>query len=196
MELFVESLLLKSTQITISRNAKTLTPSHMKQCILSESRFDFLKDLVKDIPDASAQEDSENNLLFDATMEGVESPSLSTANSCNRETSQDENKKPSTVIRYGPPIPHDVACATTSSSTLSRRTSRSRANSRSNSNSFKRETSSTHSVEDETESEDTSDGDEKPAKIPKLIVEDVPPLIPILNQSKNDVLIIDEDYDN
>lgn len=48
-------------QITQSRNAKTLTPSHMKQCILSESRFDFLKDLVKNIPDASVQEDIENN---------------------------------------------------------------------------------------------------------------------------------------
>lgn len=41
--MFIESLLKKSTQITQSRNAKTLTPSHMKQCILSESRFDFLK---------------------------------------------------------------------------------------------------------------------------------------------------------
>lgn len=63
MELFVESLLTKSMQITQSRNAKTLTPSHMKQCILSENRFDFLKDLVKDIPDASIQEDNENNAL-------------------------------------------------------------------------------------------------------------------------------------
>lgn len=60
LELFVESLLTKSAQITQARNAKTLTPSHMKQCILSESRFDFLKDLVKNIPDATAQEDSEN----------------------------------------------------------------------------------------------------------------------------------------
>ncbi|GLV45541.1 Negative Cofactor 2alpha [Carabus blaptoides fortunei] len=58
-ELFVESLLTKSAQITQTRNAKTLTPSHMKQCILSESRFDFLKDLVKNIPDATTQEDSE-----------------------------------------------------------------------------------------------------------------------------------------
>ncbi|KAF2897429.1 hypothetical protein ILUMI_08755 [Ignelater luminosus] len=48
-------------QITQARSAKTLTPSHMKQCILSESRFDFLKDLVKNIPDPSAQEDNENN---------------------------------------------------------------------------------------------------------------------------------------
>lgn len=43
LEMFIESLLKKSSQITQSRNAKTLTPSHMKQCILSESRFDFLK---------------------------------------------------------------------------------------------------------------------------------------------------------
>lgn len=55
-------------QITLSRNAKTLTPSHMKQCILSESRFDFLKDLVKDIPDASVQEDNENNAIFEESL--------------------------------------------------------------------------------------------------------------------------------
>ncbi|KAF5304623.1 hypothetical protein FQR65_LT07905 [Abscondita terminalis] len=61
LELFVESLLKKSMQITQARNAKTLTPSHMKQCILSESRFDFLKDLVKNVPDPSAQEDNEND---------------------------------------------------------------------------------------------------------------------------------------
>lgn len=68
LELFVESLLKKSMQITLSRNAKTLTPSHMKQCILSESRFDFLKDLVKDIPDASVQEDNENNAIFEESL--------------------------------------------------------------------------------------------------------------------------------
>ena len=28
-----------------------------KQCILSESRFDFLKDLVKNLPDASGPDD-------------------------------------------------------------------------------------------------------------------------------------------
>lgn len=64
----MESLLKKSMQITQSRNAKTLTPSHMKQCILSESRFDFLKDLVKDIPDASVQEDNENNAIFEESL--------------------------------------------------------------------------------------------------------------------------------
>ncbi|XP_059483752.1 dr1-associated corepressor [Neocloeon triangulifer] len=51
LELFVESLLTKAVQITTARNAKTLTPSHMKHCILSESRFDFLKEFVKTVPD-------------------------------------------------------------------------------------------------------------------------------------------------
>ncbi|XP_071449875.1 uncharacterized protein NC2alpha [Hetaerina americana] len=51
LELFVESLLTKTMEITSAKNAKTLSPSHMKHCIFSESRFDFLKDLVKSLPD-------------------------------------------------------------------------------------------------------------------------------------------------
>ncbi|OXU21108.1 hypothetical protein TSAR_013670, partial [Trichomalopsis sarcophagae] len=57
LELFVHSLLTKTMQITSAKQAKTLSPSHMKQCILSESRFDFLKDLVKNLPDASGPDD-------------------------------------------------------------------------------------------------------------------------------------------
>lgn len=60
LELFVESLLTKSSSITNSRNAKTLSPSHLKQCIMSESRFDFLKDLVKLVPDIAMEEGSLN----------------------------------------------------------------------------------------------------------------------------------------
>ncbi|KOC59822.1 Dr1-associated corepressor [Habropoda laboriosa] len=44
-------------EITSAKNAKTLSPSHMKQCILSESRFDFLKDLVKSLPDVSGPDE-------------------------------------------------------------------------------------------------------------------------------------------
>ncbi|CAH0718429.1 unnamed protein product, partial [Brenthis ino] len=46
-------------QVTMQRNAKTLSPSHVKQCILAESRFDFLRDLVKNIPDVTAAEERE-----------------------------------------------------------------------------------------------------------------------------------------
>lgn len=51
LELFVESLLTKAVEITSARSAKTLSPAHLKQCILAENRFDFLKDLVVSIPD-------------------------------------------------------------------------------------------------------------------------------------------------
>ncbi|XP_052888516.1 uncharacterized protein LOC128297007 [Anopheles moucheti] len=57
LELFVESLLTKTLKITNARNAKTLSTSHMKQCIISESRFDFLRDLVKNIPDMGINEE-------------------------------------------------------------------------------------------------------------------------------------------
>ncbi|XP_054284026.1 dr1-associated corepressor [Macrosteles quadrilineatus] len=57
LELFVESLLTKAMEITSAKNAKTLTPSHMKKCILSEQRFDFLKDLVKSVQDSATGDD-------------------------------------------------------------------------------------------------------------------------------------------
>ncbi|XP_065369150.1 dr1-associated corepressor homolog [Calliphora vicina] len=60
LELFVESLLTKTLKITNSRNAKTLSTSHMKQCIMSEQRFDFLRELVRSIPDISVAEEAAN----------------------------------------------------------------------------------------------------------------------------------------
>ncbi|XP_016929745.1 dr1-associated corepressor [Drosophila suzukii] len=61
LELFVESLLTKTLRITNARNAKTLSPSHMRQCIVSEKRFDFLKELVRNIPDISVAEEAAYN---------------------------------------------------------------------------------------------------------------------------------------
>ncbi|KAM9836483.1 dr1-associated corepressor [Aulostomus maculatus] len=59
LELFLESLLTKACQVTQSRNAKTMTTSHLKQCIELEQQFDFLKDLVATVPDM--QGDGEDN---------------------------------------------------------------------------------------------------------------------------------------
>lgn len=69
LELFVESLLTKSSSITNSRNAKTLSPSHLKQCIMSESRFDFLKDLVKTVPDIAMEEGAPSTSLEESSGE-------------------------------------------------------------------------------------------------------------------------------
>uniref|UniRef100_A0A3B3TLR7 Dr1-associated corepressor n=1 Tax=Poecilia latipinna TaxID=48699 RepID=A0A3B3TLR7_9TELE len=55
LELFLESLLTKACQVTQSRNAKTMTMSHLKQCIELEQQFDFLKDLVASVPDMQGE---------------------------------------------------------------------------------------------------------------------------------------------
>ncbi|XP_053212072.1 myotubularin-related protein DDB_G0290005-like [Panonychus citri] len=62
LELFVESLLTESSKITKSRNARTLTPSHLKACITSNSQFSFLREFVSTIPDIqSVGEDGEHS---------------------------------------------------------------------------------------------------------------------------------------
>uniref|UniRef100_A0A669CPM1 Dr1-associated corepressor n=1 Tax=Oreochromis niloticus TaxID=8128 RepID=A0A669CPM1_ORENI len=55
LELFLESLLTKACQVTQSRNAKTMTTAHLKQCIELEQQFDFLKDLVAAVPDMQGE---------------------------------------------------------------------------------------------------------------------------------------------
>ncbi|XP_067877827.1 dr1-associated corepressor [Heterodontus francisci] len=67
LELFLNSLLTKACHVTQSRNAKTMTTSHLKQCIELEQQFDFLKDLVASVPDI--QGDNEDN-----HMEGDKTP--------------------------------------------------------------------------------------------------------------------------
>ncbi|XP_036601208.1 dr1-associated corepressor-like [Trichosurus vulpecula] len=61
LELFLESFLKKACQVTQSRNAKTMTTSHLKQCMELEQQFDFLKDLMATMP--NMQEDGEDNHL-------------------------------------------------------------------------------------------------------------------------------------
>ncbi|CAH2324948.1 dr1-associated corepressor [Pelobates cultripes] len=57
LELFLESLLKKACQVTQTRSAKTMTTSHLKQCIELEQQFDFLKDLVATVPDMQGETD-------------------------------------------------------------------------------------------------------------------------------------------
>jgi len=59
LELFVENLLKKANDITSQRGARTLTPSHLKMCIKSEKRFDFLKELVSTVPDVQGDHDGD-----------------------------------------------------------------------------------------------------------------------------------------
>ncbi|CAL1262647.1 unnamed protein product [Larinioides sclopetarius] len=57
LELFVESLVTKTSLITKGRNAKTLTTSHLKSCVLSDNSFAFLRELVASVPDVQGEEE-------------------------------------------------------------------------------------------------------------------------------------------
>ncbi|KAL0810348.1 hypothetical protein ABMA28_010500 [Loxostege sticticalis] len=88
-------------QVTVARNAKTLSPSHVKQCILAESRFDFLRDLVKNIPDVSVAEEKE-------MMSAESSPNSSRFSDASapprRIVREDSNSSSSCDIRVPPPL--------------------------------------------------------------------------------------------
>ncbi|RWS07532.1 dr1-associated corepressor-like protein [Dinothrombium tinctorium] len=62
LEMFVETLLKESRKITISRNARTLTPTHLKASILGNDQFAFLKDVVSSIPDIQQSGDEESDV--------------------------------------------------------------------------------------------------------------------------------------
>jgi len=72
LELFVENLLKKANQVTLERGARTLTPSHLKMCIKSEKRFDFLKELVSTVPDLQGDHDEPLALYQNMTGETQE----------------------------------------------------------------------------------------------------------------------------
>ncbi|XP_059087912.1 dr1-associated corepressor-like [Tigriopus californicus] len=60
LELFVETLLKRMDATMTERGARTMTPGHLKLCIHSEPRFDFLKDLVLDVPDLAPDNGEES----------------------------------------------------------------------------------------------------------------------------------------
>ncbi|XP_054710850.1 dr1-associated corepressor-like [Uloborus diversus] len=72
LELFVESLVTKASLITKSRNAKTLTPSHLKSCVLADSNLEFLRELVSSIPDVQGEDEQGNACLLDGNLSGGE----------------------------------------------------------------------------------------------------------------------------
>lgn len=57
LEMFIENLLIKASSVTKARNAKVLTPSHVKQAVLNEKQFDFLKDIMAAIADVQQDND-------------------------------------------------------------------------------------------------------------------------------------------
>ncbi|XP_046712532.1 dr1-associated corepressor isoform X3 [Silurus meridionalis] len=58
LEMFLISLLTKTSLITQSKNSRVMSISHMKQCIESEKLFDFLKELAEQASGSSAAKES------------------------------------------------------------------------------------------------------------------------------------------
>jgi hypothetical protein len=178
----------------------------MKQCILSESRFDFLKDLVKNIPDASAQEDNENNAIFEANLHKLEDSDIKHESqpppiidlskpeiAANFYTEQSTSTGRTPVIQYGPKVTQVET---------------------------KKLNFSINSLIDQTKEEPKLHITvAEPVPVPPLVptrgipsnsnvhentapinCDNIPPLIPIshhyYSQNTEDNLCIDEDYDN
>lgn len=51
IEMFLESILKSAGSVTDGRKAKTMTTSHLKECIMNDKRLDFLHPLVVNEPD-------------------------------------------------------------------------------------------------------------------------------------------------
>lgn len=98
LEIFVESLLTKASQVTRARNARTLTPAHLKASINAESQFSFLRDMVAAVPDFQ-------NALEDEALlpcEPTSSSSVQTAFPTTRLLSRPRSVRTATVRRGRP----------------------------------------------------------------------------------------------
>lgn len=56
VEMFLVSILEHTGEVTKERKAKTMSTSHLKECINKENMFDFLKDVVATVPDMQSED--------------------------------------------------------------------------------------------------------------------------------------------
>ncbi|PFX25417.1 DNA polymerase epsilon subunit C-like [Stylophora pistillata] len=88
LEMFVQSLVERASDYTKARNAKTMTTSHLKRCITSENQFDFLKDLVANVPDLPSNEEEKDGEPKPKRKRMPKPPAQ------NKEKKKSEKKKP------------------------------------------------------------------------------------------------------
>jgi histone H3/H4 len=58
VELFVRELVTAGADVADEQDSVTLNLSHIRRCVLQQPRFDFLKDIVKEIPDEELPKES------------------------------------------------------------------------------------------------------------------------------------------
>lgn len=61
LEMFLESLLREASHITKSRNARTLTTSHLKAAVNRKDEFAILRDLLATIPCNDTQQQDQSD---------------------------------------------------------------------------------------------------------------------------------------
>lgn len=81
----MESLLLKACQVTRSRNARTLTPAHIKATINAENQFAFLREMVASVPDIQAS--NEEDGIFDQASSSLQNNSQTKRRMTSRQSS-------------------------------------------------------------------------------------------------------------
>ncbi|KAL9953107.1 hypothetical protein ACROYT_G040467 [Oculina patagonica] len=91
LEMFVQSLVERASEYTRARNAKTMTTSHLKRCITSENQFDFLKDLVANVPDLPSNEEERDGEPKPKRKRTPKAPAQ------NKERKKSEKRKPQTI---------------------------------------------------------------------------------------------------
>jgi len=55
LELFVTDLVQQSAQLTVEKNSTILHPCYIKQCVQNNHLFDFLVDVVAQVPDTEPE---------------------------------------------------------------------------------------------------------------------------------------------
>nr|XP_026692485.1 uncharacterized protein LOC100186645 [Ciona intestinalis] len=66
LEMFLASILQHTGEVTKGKHAKTMSTSHLRECIQTVSMFDFLKDVVNSIPETQNEEEG----IVQPTTEG------------------------------------------------------------------------------------------------------------------------------
>ncbi|KAL0081399.1 transcription factor CBF [Phycomyces blakesleeanus] len=104
LELFMQSLIDQACQETRTRNAKRLSAAHLKKTIETVEQFDFLKEVVANVPDPSAMttaplvaSDTAVTPMEDVKEEAVTRPSRSrkakTAAKVKQEAKEEEDEE-------------------------------------------------------------------------------------------------------
>lgn len=93
--MFLQSLVERASDYTKARNAKTMTTSHLKRCITSENQFDFLKDLVANVPDLPSNEEEKDG---EPKPKRKRMPKAAANKEQNKEKKKSEKKMPQATV--------------------------------------------------------------------------------------------------